>query len=198
MSTFLIVVASLIFIIAFIDYNRSMFKGKSMPVFTGWALFTIITIVNVVINLSFTAKWTTTLLLATDWLICTGTSALIIMWMKGNVSIDKRDKQVAVISALAVMLWIAFKNRAVGVWLNQIAYSLAFIPTFRNVRRNPSDEPTRPWLVWTFAFILDIVALKLDLTSVGLDFVAPSVCLVWHATVTLLSLRKVKPFGLEY
>ena len=169
-----------------------MLRGQNTPAFAGWALFALITIINVVMNLGFTTKRATVLLLATDFLTCVGTSVLIVVRTRGNVSIDKRDKQIGALSILAIVLWIVFRSSVVGVLLNQIAYSFAFWPTYRNVRRNPLDEPTWPWLTWTIAFVIDLVALGIDPTSVFLDYVTPSVCLAWHGFITVLSLRKLK------
>jgi len=176
-------------VIAFVDYNWGMLQGKNMPAVAAWILFTLIQVVNTLMNLSFTVEWVTVLLLATDFLICAGTSVLILVRTQGKVSVDTRDKQIAILSVLAIVLWVVFQSSLVGVWLNQVAYCLAFIPTYRNAKRNPLNEPTRPWSFWTLAFVVDLVALSIRPTSVLLDFVAPSVCLVWHLAITVLSLR---------
>jgi hypothetical protein len=176
-------------------YNKGVLTGLNTPAFAAWAVFSVITLVNCLTYLDWTAHWTNILLFATDFVICVGTSIAVLIKFRGVVQVDWKDKGIALISLAAVGLWIAY-NAEAGNWMNQVAYSLAFIPTYRNVLRSPSDEPTKPWLIWTVAFVLNIIALTIDPESQRMDYVTPSVCLAHHTIVTLLSLRKSKSLAL--
>jgi hypothetical protein len=190
MSTLLLILGSAIFIIAFLMYNKGVIAGTNTPAFAAWALFSVIMLVNCLTYLDWTADWTNILVFGTDFVICVGTSIFILVKCQWKVSVDWKDKAIASVSLIAVMLWIAYNNAEAGNWLNQVAYSIAFIPTYRNVLRNPLDEPTKPWFLWTIAFVLNIIALAVDPKSQPMDYVTPAVCLVHHTALTALSLRK--------
>ena len=169
-----------------------MFAGKNTPAFTAWAVFSVITFVNCLTYLGWTATWINIMLLFTDFIICFFTSIFILIRIGWKVHIDWKDKLVVAISLAAILLWVIYNAAAYGNLFNQIAYSVAFIPTYRNVWNNPRNEPTRVWFVWTIAFVLNIVALVIQPTTQTMDYVSPVVCLVHHVAVTILSMRKMK------
>jgi hypothetical protein len=190
-STFLLLLASAIFLVAFVDYNKGVLAGKNIPAFAAWAVFSIITLVNGVTYLDWTAQWINTAVIFTDCIVCIGTTVAILIRLKGRVSVDRTDKQIVCISLIAIVLWVVFHAAAAGNLLNQIAYTLAFVPNYRNVWRNPSDEPTRPWGIWTMAFVLNLGALMFQPKTQTMDYVTPSVCLFHHLVMTVLSKRKI-------
>ena len=190
MSSFLLILASAVFLIAFVDYNKGVLTGKNTPAFAAWAVFSVITFVNGVTYLDWTARWINTAVIFTDCIVCIGTATIILVRLRGRVSIDRTDKQIMLISLVAVALWIVFRAAATGNILNQVAYNLAFIPNYRNVWRNPENEPALPWALWTGAFVLNVQALMLQEATQPMDYVAPVICLVHHLVMTLLTMRK--------
>ncbi|MEK7608350.1 MAG: hypothetical protein AAB495_02130 [Patescibacteria group bacterium] len=135
--------------------------------------------------------------LLTDFIICIGVSVTVIVSLKGRVRVDQKDKVIVLISLIAVLLWTIFKTAVGGNLLNQVAYTLALIPTYRNVLRNPKDEPTLPWVLWTIAFVINIVALALQSQVNPMDYVSPVVCVIHHAAITVLSMRKHHPLAVQ-
>ena len=190
MSAALLLSASAVFLIAFVMYNKGVLTGKTLPAFTSWSLFSLITFVNGATYLDLTASWVNTVVLFTDCFTCTVTMIIVLIRLKCKVVVDETDKRIALISLIAVLLWVVSNSAWQGNLLNQVAYTLAFIPTYRNVLKDAKNEPTKPWLMWTFAFVLDIVALKLQPTTQVMDYVSPVICLVYHGGVMVLSLRK--------
>ena len=190
MSSLLLLVASATFVYGSWLYNKSFWQGKSTPAFAAWAVFSVVTLVNVLTYLQWTAEWVNVAVLLTDCVICIGTTAIVFVRLKGKVRVDKVDQAIVCLSLTAVGIWVVFGTAGVGNWLNQFAYNFAFVPTYRNAIRDPKQEPTRPWAIWTFAFVLNIVALAIKPETQFMDYVAPGVSLVDHVAITLLSLRK--------
>jgi len=167
-----------------------MFAGKNTPAFTAWAVFSVITFVNCLTYLSWTATWLNISLLFTDFVICFFTSIFILIRLKWKVRIDWKDGLVIALSLATLLLCVVYNAAVYGNLFNQIPYCIAFIPTYRNVWHNPRNEPTRVWFMWTIAFVLNIVALIIQPTTQIMDYVSPVVCLVHHIAVTILSIRK--------
>lgn len=190
MSTTLLLVASAIFLVAFVDYNFGFVTGKNTPAFAAWAVFSLITFVNCWTYLDWTTNWINVAVLFTDFFICTATATIVLVKKKGKVEVDKRDKEIVLASLTTLLFCVVFRVPKIGNLLNQVPYTLAFIPTYRNAIRDSRQEPTRPWALWTLAFVMNIVALKLNPETQSMDYVTPVVCLVHHAALTALSLRK--------
>jgi len=189
-SSALLLAASAIFLIAFVMYNRGILRGKNTPAFAAWSVFSLITLVNCVTYLQFTKSWVNVAVLFTDFVICAGTTLIVLVHLRGKVCVDQTDKAIVLVSLSAVLLWTVFNTAIGGNLLNQVAYTLTFIPTYRNVLRNPNDEPTLPWALWTMAFVLNIIALALQPQAQPIDYVSPVVCLMHHVAITLLSRRR--------
>lgn len=190
MSTLLLLAGSAMFLIAFWIYNKGVITGKNLPAFAAWAVFSLITFVNCLTYLSWTASFINIAVLLTDFVVCVGTTVAILIRLKGRVRLDNTDKLIMLISLVAVGIWVMFKAAAAGNLFNQAAYTITFLPIYRNALRNPRNEPTMPWFLWTIAFVLNLVALWLQPTTQAMDYVSPAVCLVHHAAITVLSLRK--------
>jgi hypothetical protein len=192
-NTLLLLLACAIFMIAFVDYNKGVLAGDVTPVFPPWAIFSVVTSVNVATNLGLLAKGNglDVALFATDFIVCVGTMIFILIRLNWKVSLSRDDKGIILLSAIAIVLWIIFRSATVGVLLNQIAYSLAWIPLYKNVWKEPKNEPTRAWSVFAFAFMLNIVALEIQPTTKMMDYVTPVVCLFHHAAIAGLSCRRV-------
>jgi hypothetical protein len=122
---------------------------------------------------------------------------IILIRLKGKVHIDLKDKLIALVSIIAIAIWMMYRTAAIGNLINQVAYTLAFVPNYRNVLRDSRNEPTKPWLLWTIAFVLNIIALSLQPKTQSMDYVSPVICLVHHAAMTTLSMRKPQPFPAE-
>ncbi len=189
-ATALFLSASATFLVAFWIYNEGVILGKNLPAFAAWGLFSLITLINSLTYLSWTANFVNVAVLLTDFVVCVGTTLVVLIRLKGHVHVDEKDKWITLVSLIAVLLWVLYRTAAGGNLINQIAYCLAFIPTYRNVLRDPRNEPTRPWLLWTLAFVLNIIALTLQPKTQLMDYVSPMICLAHHTAITALSLRK--------
>lgn len=191
MSNLLLLSASAIFLVAFVMYNKGIITGANTPAFAAWGVFSLISAVNCATYLSWTENWINVAVLFSDFVVCTGTVLIVLIRRGLKVRVDWFDGIVALISVIAIVLW-KLSDASVGNWFNQIAYSMAFIPTYRNAWRNPKDEPTKPWLLWAIAFAINIVALALRENSQPMDYVSPVICLIYHSIMVGLSLRQPK------
>ncbi len=196
-ATVLLLLASATFLVAFWMYNKGVILGKNLPAFAAWGLFSLITLINCLTYLTWTASIINIAVLLTDFVICVGTTLIVLVRLGGRVQMDEGDKWITFVSLVAVLLWVLYRTAAGGNLINQIAYCLAFIPTYRNVLRDSRNEPTKPWLLWTIAFVMNVIALTLQPKTQLMDYVSPIICFVHHAAITTLSLRKPQPIQME-
>ncbi|MDZ4784509.1 MAG: hypothetical protein SGJ02_00375 [bacterium] len=192
LPTILMLLACAIFLWAFWIYNKGVIFGHHTPAFTGWALFSIITFVNFRTYLDWTGEWINIVVFFTDFFICSATTLMILIRLKGKVRVDRGDIQIASVSLFAIVLWVIFQKAQIGNLINLVAYSLAFVPIYRNVLKDPRNEPTKPWATWAFAFLINIVVLKIQSVTTIMDYVSPIVYFIHHAAIGVLSLRKSK------
>lgn len=194
MSAILLLTACAIFLVAFWLY----ISGDSQPAFASWALWSVVVFVNVITYLDLTAHWIKAAVLFTDFVICTGVAGamLIRARMAGQkISVDETDKRIMLLSLVAVLLWRLFESPEGGNVLNQVAYVLAFIPNYRNAWARPFKEPLLPWVLWGFAFGLNVLSLPLDPASTGWDYVAPVICFVFNSGMAWAILHRRNALG---
>lgn len=190
MATVLTLVASAIFLIAFVMYNKDMLAGKTSPSIVSWALFSFITAINSSSYLVMSGDWVKTVVAFTDCFICLIT-VTIALFRKGDRSkLDLPDKLILAVGVLSLGVWWMFHSAMYANLILQGCYIFAFYPTYRNVMKNPRNEPAIPWLLWAFAFVLSIVVVILRWERHPADFANPIMCLVQHAAIGLLALRK--------
>ena len=181
--------ASALILIGFVIYNQGMLAGKNSPAIVSWALFSFIAILNGLTFLGISNNWVLSIAVFTDAFVCTSTLFLALFRKNKNLEIDPIDKWAFVIGLIAIVVW-RLSSVVYGNWIVQIAYVIAFIPSYRNAWKDPADEPKLPWLIWTLAFLLNIFAVALNPFVTALIFITPAVDLVNHSVISLLSLRK--------
>lgn len=189
MSTLLLVLGAALFFVAFVIYNWRTFKGEASPAFAAWAVFSVITFVNCLTYLSW-SRWENILVMGMDFVICVGTTLVMIIWRRDRLAIDWTDRGIVALSLVAMSIWLIFDAGFAGNMLNLVAYTITFIPTYRNVIHNPDHEPTGPWAMWTVAFGLNLAALPLQSGTTWVDYIAPGLFTLHHLAITLLSLRQ--------
>lgn len=192
MSNYLMLTASALFLIAFVMYNKGMLAGKNNPAIVAWALFSFITLVSGFTYLKMSGSWVLTVVVFTDCVVCVMTTLVALFRRNRNLTIDPVDRWAFGIGLAAILVW-QLSSATYANWTVQIAYSVAFVPNYRNVWGNPRNEPTVPWVIWTVAFVLNIVVIAADPAATSAQLVTPVVCLGHHGAMSLLTLRKLQP-----
>lgn len=195
MPTGLLLVASVIFLAAFIKYNKGVFVGTTAPVFATWVVFAVTTSVNVVTYSTWGTDWAeriNTAVLFTDCLGCIATLVFIVVRRKAKLDVEVFDRAIMLISLIGLGLWCLLRTSKWGHILNLGAYSLAFVPTYRSVLKNPSAEPTKVWLMWSVSLFINIAALTLKPETQNMDYISPLVYLFHHSAMVLLSMRRLR------
>ncbi len=142
--------------IAYIPYYRDILQGKTRPHIYSWSLWSLLTVLIVILQIkggAGPATWVT----AAAGLMCSGVVALSIR--NGKRDITRSDTAVAILSLLAIVFWLAAKQLVVSITLTIIADMLAFIPTVRKSYYFPYTETLSLYFTNTLRFCLTLFAV---------------------------------------
>ncbi len=190
-SLILTILSSLIFLGFFILYNKNILNGSIKPNIVTWSLFALITLINSLTYISFTHDIFKGALAFTDCFTCIIITSLI-LFKNQNFKINTSEKVIILLSILSLIIWYILHSAVYANLLLQPAYILAFIPTLKNVWKNPKDESTLVWLMWAVSFILTIMVIIIRWENNWADLINPLIALILHTSVGLLALRKIK------
>ncbi len=187
MATFLTLLACVIFLGAFVLYNRDLFLGRSEPSIASWAMFCAITLVASSSYGVMRKDLLTAAVSITDFIVCGVTFAFLLA--KGSpwnvLPIERFAIRVCIASLAA---WVIFGSAASGNLLVQVAAIAAFVPTIRNAA--DGKESGVPWLLWTGAYLIQIIVVALRWHGDGRDLVGPINAVTLHCIVTVIALRR--------
>lgn len=189
-SLFITLAGSLIFLIAFVLYNKDILKGNTKPSIVSWSLFTLITLINSTSYIFMTGDAIKSVLAFTDFFACAVITCFILS--KGYYSkLNIVEKLVIAFSAASILAWAFLQSATFANLLLQPGYILAFVPTYLNAYKNPSTERALPWFLWAFSFVLSIIVVAMRWEGAWQDLVNYSIAFFLHFGVGLLALRKV-------
>jgi hypothetical protein len=189
-ATILTLAASAIFLIAFVLYNRDLFAGRSSPSMASWILFCIITTTNSASYFAMTGDWVKTVVTFTDCFICYVTLAFLVTRRASLKRFAASDWVVIGICAIALGTWWFYRSATAGNLIMQTAAVLSTVPTYRGVISDSRAEPAAPWLLWTFAFMLQLTVVILRWEGHWADLANPIQAGIVHLGIGLLALRK--------
>ncbi len=185
----LTILSSAIFLGFFILYNKNILNGSGKPNIVTWSLFSLITLINSITYLSFTHDTLKGALAFTDCFTCLIITSLII-FKNHHFRLILLEKIIIILSILSLVIWYLLHSAVYANLLLQPAYILAFVPTLRNVWKNPAGESALVWLMWAFSFILTLIVVYIRWDNNPADFINPLIALILHTSVGLLALRK--------
>lgn len=187
-SLLLTTIATLIFIIAFVIYNKDILRESTRPNIITWSLFVLITLINATSYVSMTGDLVKSVLAFTDLFVCTIITSLILF--KGYYpKLSIVEKLVILFSVSSVLIWIILRSATYANLLLQFGYILAFVPTYLGVYKNSSAEKALPWFLWTLSFVINMVVITIRWSGAWQDFVNPSIAVLLHLGLALLALR---------
>ncbi len=181
--------SGLIHIVAFAIYNKQMIRGESVPNKATWTLWAFLTVLNGSSYLVMSHDLIKSLLPIISSLACLAT--FLFALTKGKMSkLDKIDKLIFCIGFVAIFVWWYFKSATYANLVLQVSIPLSFIPTFRSVYHEPKTEKPLPWFLWASAYIFSLIVVSMRWQGQIQDLVYPINCLILHAGVGILALRK--------
>ncbi len=150
-------IAVILTFIAYIPYYRDIFKGKTRPHIYTWALWNLLTILIVAIQIrggAGAATWVT----ASAGLL--GIGVMVLGFKNGKKDITKSDTVVAILALAAIFFWIAVDQPVISIILVIVADMLAFIPTVRKSYNDPYSETLSLYITNALRFGLALFAVE--------------------------------------
>lgn len=151
------IIAVALTFIAYIPYYRDIIKGKTHPHIYSWALWALLTVLIVALQIKGGAG-AATFVTAAAGLLCIG---VIILGLKyGKRDITRSDTIVAILAMIAIGFWLIADQPIISIILTIIADLLAFIPTVRKSWHKPHSETLSLYLTNTLRFSLALFAVQ--------------------------------------
>ncbi|TAL14361.1 hypothetical protein EPN95_03095 [Patescibacteria group bacterium] len=151
------IIAVALTFIAYIPYYRDIVRGKTHPHIYSWALWGLLTVLIVALQIkggAGAATWVT----AAAGLLCFGVIALGLKY--GKRDITRSDTVVAILALIAIAFWLIANQPVVSIILAVIADLLAFIPTVRKSWHKPHTETLSLYITNTIRFSLALFAVQ--------------------------------------
>jgi hypothetical protein len=197
------IITSCTHIVAFIIYNVKYIFGNTKPNLISWFLWAALATLNFFSYKSMSGDFIVSMLSLAGSIMCTLTFVIYvikgILLKKGKFSLDKIECLVLVMGLIAIFVWALTKyvlnleKDKAAMWANfliLLSVSIGFITTYRGVLKNPKNEPTTPWFIWSTAFLLQIVVVIIAWNGKYQNFAYPASMLILHFGVGVVSMRK--------
>jgi len=181
-------IAGLIHVVAFVIYYKQMLVGTSRPNISTWTLWVFISTMNCLSYIVMSRSIVKGLLPIASTVACI--LVFLASLFKGKLSkLNVGDEIVLIIGVFSLFVWWAYRSAIYANLLLQICIAVSFVPTYRGVWKNPNIEKAWPWFIWASAYIFQITVVSLK-WEIWYQFIYPINCLILHAGVGILSLRK--------
>jgi len=190
LALWLSIIAGLMHVVAFALYNKQMLQGTSIPNAATWTLWSFLTVLNVSSYLVMSGDMVKSILPIASSFACIGT--FMFSLYKGKLSrVDIWDGSALAIGVVSGLVWWWYHSATYANLILQLSVAISFVPTYRGAWKNPANEKAFPWYLWSSAYILSIFVIVLRWRGQYEDLVYPVNCLILHATVGLLTRRKI-------
>jgi hypothetical protein len=150
-------IAVVLTFIAYIPYYRDILHGRTRPHVYSWSLWGLLTVLIVALQIkggAGAATWVT----AAAGLLCLG--VVVLSLRNGKRDITLSDTITAVLSLIAIGVWLIAKQPVVSIILVVLADMLAFFPTVRKSWNQPYAETLSLYITNALRFALVILAIK--------------------------------------
>jgi hypothetical protein len=140
------VAAALVHSVAYIDYNRDVFKGTRRPNGPTWAIWALLAILSATSYLSMVGDWAKAALSLTNILLCILTFVVALV-LKRFDRLTAGDYVALAIGCASALVWWWYKSAMYANLLLQTGIVAGFVPTIRLIWHKPRSEQPRPWLI---------------------------------------------------
>lgn len=180
--------AGIMHLVAFGIYNKQILQKTSHPNSATWMLWVFLTVLNFTSYFYMSGDWVKSLLPTASSIACILT--FILALFKGKLKRPKFWDSVALtIGLIAGGMWWYYNSAIYANLILQGAVAISFIPTYRDVWKDPKTEKALPWFIWAGAYVFSLVVVGLRWQEQYVDLVYPVSCLVLHAVVGVLARR---------
>ncbi len=183
-SIFLALLSGVGTTLAYLDYNRSVFKGETKPNGATWAIWSTIALISTSSYFAASGDIWKSIIPFANILLCIGTFVLALTNGKFK-KLDLTDWCALTIGIVAIVVW-KLTTATYANLIVQVAVIIGFIPTWRNVWRTPSCEKSRPWWIWSLSYVIASVVVVLRWKHQWIDIVYPALCIFLHASVPIV------------
>ena len=104
---------------------------------------------------------------------------------------SKREKAVIGVSLIGIVFWLVFKQAEWGNLIVVGVLCFAASPTVSGVIKDPTNEMSLPWWLWTCAFTTTLVNAFVSATTI-FSFTLPVFGVLVHVGVAILSSKRRK------
>lgn len=175
-------IAVLLTFLAYIPYYRDIFRGKTHPHIYSWALWGLLSVLLVILQIqggAGPAVWVT----IAAGMLCLG--VVILSVKSGSKDVTNIDKVMAVLSLLAIAFWLLVKKPEVSIILVIVADMLAFFPTIRKSYIHPYSETLSLYVTNAIRFFLALLAIE------SYTFLSTAWILMWASANALFAIMLV-------
>ena len=176
---------------AYVLYNIQTHFGKSEPNPASWAIWTLLSILNAWSFREVSADNLSTLQFFTGSVACMIT--FFYTWYRGKLKRLKHSEwRILALALSVIVVWRIFNSATGANMLVVLTFIISFIPTLKGVLADPFKESPRSWWLWTAAFAFTIGSILLRWRGEPLALVMPTVLLIAHGSIAVLSSQKRK------
>ena len=180
-------VAAIIQVAGYAVYLRGMLRRRIAPNSTSWLLWAVGSTVSLVIYSRVTQD---PALLALP--IACAVSSIAIVAIAARLDRlrrpDRIDLCIGALDILVVGVWL-IAGPAWGYAALLLDIVITHLPILRSTRKNPEGEIALPWLTWTLAYLLMLIAALLRQEDRD-AYMYPLVCAIVSGAVGALAARK--------
>lgn len=182
--------AAILQLFGYAAYLRALRRRQVRPNATSWVLWTVGSILSLIVYAKVTHDWLMLLLP----IACALASLMVLAWLVIEwhfVRADRGDYLTVVADLLVVAVWLVSNDATIVYVALLIDTGVAFVPILRSVRADPQSEVALPWVIWTIAYGAMVLAglLRYD----GWEPLAlPLLYVVLHAIVGYSATRPVQ------
>lgn len=162
-TTHILVAAAVVTSIAYILYFRDLAWGETHPNRWSWLIWSTSMSIEALTYHEVNDDWQKSAVFFISAIACIGIT--IAIWFKAAWKRPKVSELLCLIaSAIAIVLWLIFDMTFVAHIVVIVAVPIAFIPTWLSALKNPADEKSKAWLLWTIgdALTLWVIVTKLE------------------------------------
>ena len=179
------IIAGIGYAIAYLDYNRGVFRGHTQPNAATWAIWSAICLLSASSYLFATGDYWKCILPGINIVMCIGTFVLSLACGKFR-KLDTINWIALLIGLSGGLVWIVFKSASHANLIVQCAITVGFIPTWRSIWATPSCEHPRPWWIWSSAYFLSIFVVILRWNGNSVDLVYPIANTFLHGSIPII------------
>ena len=176
-------------VLAYVLYNRKMFKGTSQPNPLSWWLWSFLSILNFVSYLIYSKDFVKTLLALENATSCCITAYLVSKRVKKTEPLKFWEKITALLSIIAGLVWIVFNTAFYANLIIQVAGWVSSMPTIAATWETPRKEPRFPWFLWSAIYVTLFAVIALRIKS-WMDLIYPINYFLVHFTIFILAIQK--------